>query len=197
MMRVLFSLCFTAIAAGLTACSSPSEEGGRPQFSGPGSGKAGVSERSLMWAEPAALFLVGLEGDGSANLTHARFLAAQDALWVSADSDGDNGVRTLELQAWRGRWFGANDGWPGLFHFDTNSDETISKGEFRTGLLSIFTTFDKNKDGVIERSELLEERRMLDMHRGAPHGEPGKPGGESGPIPGGREDRGTPPPRTP
>jgi hypothetical protein len=196
-MRVSFSLCFAAIAAGLAACSTPSDERGRLQFSGPGPGKAGAGERSLLWAEPAALFLVGLEGGQNANLTHAEFQAAQDALWASADSDGDNALRTLELQAWRQKWFGANDGWPGLFHFDANSDESISKVEFRTGLETIFTNFDKNKDGVIERSELLEERRVPDMRFGGPRGARGQGPRNGPPSPGQGEEQPGPPPRTP
>lgn len=154
-------------------------------------------DRTVMWAEPAGLFLVGLEG-GQATLSRAQFLSALDAQWTAADTDGDGALRALEFQSWRVKWFGSDDGWPGLFHFDTNSDGVISKAEFKAGLEAVFTTFDKNKDGVVERAELLAEKRPSNLRFGPRGGrKPGGPGGgEGGNPPGGRPEE-TPKPAAP
>lgn len=194
-MRAPFLLCF-AIAA-LTACGTSREERfeRRAGLAGaPPASPAAGPDHTVMWAEPAGLFLAGLEG-GQPTLTRAQFLNAIDGQWAAADTDGDGSLRTFELQAWRTTWFGSDDGWPGLFHFDANSDGAVSKPEFKAGLDAVFTTFDKNTDGVIDRAELLVEKRRPDMRFG-PRGRQA-PGGREESEPTGKRTEDTPRPQTP
>jgi hypothetical protein len=186
-MRAPFILCF-ALAA-LAGCGTSREE----RAAGPAgaSPESDAPDHTIMWAEPAGLFLAGLEG-GQPILTRAQFLGAIDGQWAAADSDRDGSLRSFELQAWRVTWFGSDDGWPGLFHFDANSDGAIGKQEFKAGLEAIFTTFDKNKDGVIDRAELLVEKRPPEMRFG-PRSGPSTPpaqteGGEGRPSEKRREE---------
>ncbi|MFO1187825.1 MAG: EF-hand domain-containing protein [Alphaproteobacteria bacterium] len=184
-MRSPFLLCFTLLI--LSACGTSREERfGRAEP--PPDAAAAEAPRepdhTVMWAEPAGLFLVGLES-GQATLAHAPFLSALDGQWTAADTDGDGTLRALEFQAWRVRWFGSDDGWPGLFHFDANADGVISKAEFKSGLDAVFANFDKNKDGVIDRAELLVEKRAREMRFGPPGGPKmrggrGRPDGSGG-----------------
>ena len=197
-MRTPFLLCFAIFA--LAACGTSREERFERQSEAagtPSGSPAAAPDHTVMWAEPAGLFLAGLEG-GQATLTRAQFLGAIDGQWAAADTDGDGSLRTFELQAWRIKWFGSDDGWPGLFHFDANSDGAIGKAEFKAGLDAIFTTFDKNKDGIIDRAELLVEKRRPDLRFG-PRGGRQEPGGpkEGGDRPADKRTEDPPPPQTP
>lgn len=197
-MRALFFLCFTTLA--LAACGTSREERFERQsqaVGAPSGSQATAPDHTVMWAEPAGLFLAGLEG-GQATLTRAQFLGAIDGQWAAADTDGDGSLRTFELQAWRIKWFGSDDGWPGLFHFDANSDGAVGKAEFKAGLDAIFTTFDKNQDGIIDRGELLVEKRRPDMRFG-PRGGRQAPDGqtENGEGPSGKRPEDPPRPQTP
>lgn len=190
-MRLVALASLALLTAALMACASSHPD--RAEGSG---GRSPQQRQTQTWAEPASLFLVGLE-KGQATLSLADFQASEDAMWRSADADGDGIVRSLELQAWRRTWFGSDDGWPGLFHFDQNSDGVIDKAEFKAGLEAIFTTFDKNKDGVIDRVELLTER-VPEMERKGRDASPspaqgaGQPGSDQTETrrrhPGGRPD---------
>lgn len=162
-MRLMFSLlACAALAAG---CASHS----RIRMA------AEPDPQSGYMAEPSAIFLVGL-AKGDATLTRAGLVAATESSWKDADADGDGVVRSLELQAWRRAWFGTEDGWPGLFHFDQSADGAIDRREFREGLAAIFDGADADKDSVITRAELLTERAPVLRHAEGPAGGAGRRG---------------------
>jgi hypothetical protein len=106
-------------------------------------------------AEPAALFMAGLDENLDSIATVDELGAALDRLWVAADTDTSGDLSIHELNDWRQRWLGAADGWPGPFHFDIDGNSVIGRREFDAGLKAIFQEFDRNKDLRIERAELL------------------------------------------
>ena len=116
--------------------------------------QAGIEELPMR-AEPAAMFLAGLDTDVDGIVTRQELDEALDRLWASADANKDGSVSILELNNWRQHWFGTSDGWPGQFHFDTDGNSLIPRTEFDNGIKAIFDDFDRNRDGKLERSELL------------------------------------------
>jgi len=150
------ALC-AVLALVLAACASDGlgGHGRRAQRMGPGGGMMASFGGGSLKAEPAALFLAGLDTDLDSVVTPQEFAAASDRLWASADADKDGAVSIHELNEWRLRWFGSSDGWPGQFHFDADGNSIITRKEFDIGLKTIFQDFDHDKDGKIERAELL------------------------------------------
>ena len=109
----------------------------------------------VLVATPAALMIAAMDANGDARVTKAEQTAATEALFKAADTDGDGQLGLLELADWAQTWLGDQSSVPGRFDFDRNGDDRISKAEFVAEIDRRFAAFDRNKDGVVERSELL------------------------------------------
>jgi Ca2+-binding EF-hand superfamily protein len=167
-----------ALALGLAACSSVSSRHGRLPD---GLDRAELS--GGMSADPAALFLGGLDTNLDGVVTTAEVAGAMNRLWTSADTNGDGKLSIIELLDWRTHWFGTSDGWPGRFFFDSDGDGSISRDEFETGIRKIFDAYDRNHDGKLERTELVSRAGDMRRRRGEGGGFKASPriGGEGPP----------------
>lgn len=111
--------------------------------------------RPVLTATPVALLFAGMDSNGDARITHAEARAAEERMFQAADGDHDGSLGLIELADWSQAWLGDQSAVPGRFDFDRNGDDKISKAEFIAELERRFAGFDKNSDGVIERSELI------------------------------------------
>ncbi len=109
----------------------------------------------ILTATPAALLIAGMDANGDARVTRAELTAAAARLAVAADDDKDGTISFIELADWARTWLGDQSAVPGRFDFDRNADDKVSPTEFTAELARRFGTFDKNSDGIVERSELL------------------------------------------
>jgi Ca2+-binding EF-hand superfamily protein len=108
-----------------------------------------------MSATPAAVMLAGLDTNQDQKIDRKELEAGADRAFESADADHNGAVTIGELADWARRWLGDAYALPGHFQFDTDQNDRISRAEFHTTFERLFAQFDQNKDGVIERSELL------------------------------------------
>lgn len=118
------------VAALLSGCGSL---GHRSRAMRVGHGFAGSSGDAPR-AEPAALFLAGLDGNLDTVVTPDELRGALGRLFAAADQSKDGTISVLELNDWRRHWFGSADGWPGQFHFNSDGNGVISQKEFDAGL---------------------------------------------------------------
>ncbi|MFZ5746220.1 MAG: EF-hand domain-containing protein [Pseudomonadota bacterium] len=123
-------------------------------------------------------------------ITRAELLAHADARFAKLDANKDGKLSPDELKAARpgggkpGKRKGARMAGPGdemaarMFKMlDTDGDGQVSLAEHRAMAEKQFTMVDANKDGKIDQSEM---QAMRDR-RGAPPGDPMRPGGPDGP----------------
>ena len=72
-----------------------------------------------------------------------------------ADTDKSGVISPFELEDWRKTALGSLDAPPGNLSFDKDYDQRITKNEFNKTLISIFESGDKNNDGILKFSELV------------------------------------------
>lgn len=108
-------------------------------------------------AEPVALMIAAFDRDGDARVTRAEFDAG---LRHSFDSMNprDGALGYIAFSDWAERWMGDRNTLPSPFETDADGDNRITFDELSARFDAIFTRFDKDKDGVLTRKELLTIR---------------------------------------
>ena len=126
---------------------------------------------STIMAEPVAVFIAACDGDGDARVTRAELAAGVVRSFASIDRDGKRSIGYIQFADWSERWLGDRNALPSPFDTDTDSDNRITPAELQAQFDKTFTRLDRDKDGVLVRSEML----TLDALRGL-----GGPGGARG-----------------
>jgi len=177
----------------LSACASPDPGppgGGRggPPGSGPPGG-AGISEGKA--ALPIGLLFVSMDTNGDLATTSEECAAAIPQQFQRADSNGDGWISAFEYADWSRAVLGDEDVAPTRIAFDIDLDGSVTAKEFQARFGDEFARLDRNRDGVLVRSELLAEIAQPRMGRGQGAG-PGQ-GGGGRPPGGGGQGGGRPP----
>ena len=105
-----------------------------------------------------ALAIAGFDSDGDARVTRAEYDAGVGREWARADTDHDGMLGPIELGDWQARALGSPGALPAMLDFDKDGDDRISRTEFAGYFAERFAALDKNKDGVLDRSELISLR---------------------------------------
>jgi len=133
---------------------------------------------------PVAMAIAGFDGDGDTRVTRAEFDAGVAREWRRADVNGDGNVGAIEHGSWAERTLGSQGALPGLLDLDADGDDRISRDEFVHFFAQRFLALDKDKDGVLSRSELISLRvdpgGSLPPAAPGTAGEPGAAGGKPG-----------------
>ncbi|MHA6720146.1 EF-hand domain-containing protein [Sphingomonas sp. RS6] len=109
-------------------------------------------------AEPVALMIAGLDSDGDARVTRAEFEAGLRRSFDSADSAHSGAIGYIAYSDWSERWMGDRNTLPSPFEIDRDGDNRISWDEFHDRFEQVFARFDKDRDGVLVRTELVTIR---------------------------------------
>jgi hypothetical protein len=131
-------------------------------------------------ATPLALAIAGFDRDGDMIVTRAEFDAGVQRSFAFGDKDRDGKMSLLELADWSEVVLGSRGALPGQFDFDTSGDDSISHDEFIGYFNARFLALDVNKDGALERSELVSFAPQAPGRREHGHG-PRQEGGEGPP----------------
>lgn len=107
-------------------------------------------------SEPVALLIAGFDADGDARVTRAEFDAGV-ARSFPPDAPAE-GLSLIGLSNWSIRWLGNQGALPGQFDFDADGDDRISRAEYAAELGRRFDRFDANRDGALDRAELVVVR---------------------------------------
>lgn len=126
--------------------------------------------RPTLSATPVAVMIAGFDSDGDTRVTRAEFEAGVERSFRSGDRNGDGLISLLELGPWSEAWLGNAYALPGQYDLDSDGDDKISPAEFRAEFARRFDAMDKDRDGVLVRSELI----VLTMPRLDPRDRKGK-----------------------
>ncbi|WP_374144562.1 EF-hand domain-containing protein [Sphingomonas sp.] len=117
---------------------------------------------ATIMAEPVALFIGATDADDDARVTRAEMRAGVTRSFASVDKARPESLGYIELADWAERWLGDRNALPSAYETDTDGDNRITLAELIAQIDKTFTRFDRNKDDVLVRSELL----TLDSARG-------------------------------
>lgn len=106
-------------------------------------------------AKPLAIAVAGFDSDGDLRITAAEYDAGVARSFAIGDRDGDGAMGLIEFTAWSEAALGNPGTVPGPFDFDRDGDDRISLAEFETLFAARRAEMDRNKDAVLERSELV------------------------------------------
>ena len=91
------------------------------------------------------------------------------------DTAKTGAIGYIAFADWAERWLGDRNALPSPFETDSSGDNKISLAEMQAQFDKTFTRLDRDKNGVLKRSELL----TLDGNRGGGFGRgPGRRGGD-------------------
>ncbi|MBY0520332.1 MAG: EF-hand domain-containing protein, partial [Sphingomonas sp.] len=82
--------------------------------------------------------------------------------YAAIDTGSKGSIGYIQFSDWSERWLGDRNALPSPFETDSDSDDRITLAELKAQLDKTFTRLDRNKDGVLVRSELL----TIDSTRG-------------------------------
>jgi hypothetical protein len=121
-------------------------------------GAPAAQPQATVIAEPVALLIAGFDADGDARVTRAEFDAGLKRSFDSADTGHTGMLGYIAYSDWSLRWMGDRNTLPSPFELDRDGDNKVSWAELQDRFAQIWTRFDRNKDGVIDRSELVTIR---------------------------------------
>ena len=103
-----------------------------------------------------ALLLASFDSNYNFQIDLNEFNNAKLQIFNIADIDKSGVISPFELEDWRKSALGSLDAPPGNLSFDRDYDQRITKNEFNKTLISIFESGDKNNDGILKFSELVD-----------------------------------------
>jgi len=111
-------------------------------------------------ADPAGLFLAACDANGDARVTAAEREACVARTFATAEGAGGGGIGYIAYADWALRWLGDRNALPGPFEVDADGDNRITAAELSRRFAGLAARYDANRDGVLDRSELIVIRAM-------------------------------------
>jgi len=131
-----------------------------------------VSVMALPEASTWAMMIAGFDADGDGKVTRAEFDAGLKRSFDAVDTRRQGWLGYIAYSDWQERWMGDRNTVPSPFEVDRDGDNKLSFAEIAERFDLLFTRFDADKNGVIERKELVTIRPQM----GPPGGQRGKKG---------------------
>ncbi|WP_018997195.1 EF-hand domain-containing protein [Hirschia maritima] len=184
--NIVFKLGLATCLLLTASCASkkPHERGrGGPKRDSPRQGQ--LSSMGYV-AQPLALLFASMDKSGDNQTSISELNTYTDAQWNTLNLKNDSGLRSFAYQKWATENLGHSDAMPSFIGFDTDLSGYITKLEFETCLRRNFDLLDKDKNGLISRTELLV--KMPSMRDRGGQERKGRSGGGNGGG-GGRQPR--------
>ena len=145
----LAALLLVASGFTLTACASNSdqsrERGDRGEL---GQRQARTSGTFL---QPAAVLFAGMDLNNDKIISRDEMLTGAKSEWGNFDRNPS----ATNFAAWSVKTLGSTDANPTFMSFDRDFNQVITETEFSAQIERLFTQYDKNKDGSLERAEMV------------------------------------------
>jgi hypothetical protein len=144
----------------LQATSAPARLPGMPVApTGPGQPPA------TMVFEPVAMAIAGFDADGDGKTTAAELDAGVARTYAAIDTGRTDRLGFIAYADWAERWLGDRHALPSPFEVDGDGDDKISRTELQTQFARTAVRFDRDKDKVLTRAELLTIRAVAGGER--------------------------------
>jgi len=113
-------------------------------------------------AEPAAMFIAACDANGDGRTARDELAACVTRSFADADASptGANAgsIGYIGYADWALKWLGDRNALPSPFGVDRDTDNRITLTELQAQFAELIGRFDRDKDGVATRAELLTIR---------------------------------------
>ena len=113
---------------------------------------------ATIFAEPAALFVAACDADADARVTRAELTACVARSYAATEGAASGRIGYIAYADWCLKWLGDRNALPSPFEVDRDGDNAITLAELQTQFAQFFTRFDRNRDAILVREELLTIR---------------------------------------
>ena len=121
----------------------------------------GITTPPSLVVEPVAMMIATFDADGDGKVTRDELRRGVAKSFAAIDTGNTGKLGYIAFADWAEKWLGDRNALPSPFETDTDGDNQITLAELQAKFDSIFTRLDKDKDGVLIRSELLTVRGYL------------------------------------
>ena len=134
---------------------------------------------ATMVVEPVAMLIATFDADGDARVSHAELEEGMRASFAAFDPGGTGSMRYIAYGDWALRFLGDRHALPSPYEVDRNGDDQVSFDELANHFARLFARYDRDRDGMVTRAELITYRTQLVDEKGPvgapPPGKRGKP----------------------
>lgn len=124
--------------------------------------------------EPVAMMIAAFDADGDGKVTRAEFDAGLKRSFDAVDTRHQGWLGYIAYSDWQERWMGDRNTVPSPFEVDRDGDNKVSFAELVERFDLLFKRFDADRNGVIERKELVTIRPQVMMGPGMGRGKKGR-----------------------
>ncbi len=137
-------------------------------------------------AAPLNLLFASMDADQDGYTSIDELNRFVDTNWAIMGLEEDSQLRNFDYQSWATIYLGHAEAMPSFIGFDTDLSGSITQLEFETCLRRNFDLLDKDKNGTLNRSELLVKMPSMRSQSGGgskqrSSGGKGEGGGGKGP----------------
>ena len=119
---------------------------------------ASAQPPATIFAEPAALLIAACDADADARVTRVELTACIARSYAAAEGAASGKIGYIAYADWSLKWLGDRNALPSPFEVDRDGDNAITLAELQARFAQFFTRFDRDKDGILTRPELLTIR---------------------------------------
>ena len=116
---------------------------------------------ATMAYEPAAMLIATFDTNGDARVTREEVEDSLAASFAAIDTAGAGTLRYIQFADWAERFLGDRNALPSPFEVDRDGDDRIALRELQARFSEYFTRYDRDKDGIVTRAELLTIRARV------------------------------------
>lgn len=146
------ALLLIASTLALSSCASNSDRRGASVDAERGERGQRQARASGTFLQPAAALFAGMDINRDKVLTRSEMLEGVKYEW---ESFGGRNPSATKFSDWSMKTLGSTDAYPSFMSFDRDFNQAITKTEFSDQMDRLFTRYDKNGDGKLERSEMI------------------------------------------
>ncbi|OWK32399.1 calcium-binding protein [Sphingomonas mucosissima] len=124
---------------------------------------------ATMAYEPAAMLIATFDADGDARVTRAELEDGLAASFAAIDTARAETLGYIDFADWAERFLGDRNALPSPFEIDRDGDNRVSLRELQARFSEYFTRYDRDRDGMLTRAELLTIRARVFGDDGPPN----------------------------
>ncbi|MFS0772004.1 EF-hand domain-containing protein [Sphingomonas sp. 1P08PE] len=113
---------------------------------------------ATMVVEPVAMMMATFDADGDGETTRSEMIAGVRRSYEAIDTARKGSIGYFQFADWALKWLGDRNALPSPFDVDRDGDNRITLDELQAHFAKLFSRFDRNRDGAIDRAETLTIR---------------------------------------